>query len=161
MTGSRRTLAVAGALSAAAAITVVPIASASSSTASTSSTIHLVERGGGLKVVDNPPKAKHPYDFSPGDIVVVSRVLHHPGGAVAGHLRLTCIATTATTQQCEGAADLSGDLLEFAGVSSPSPSTHIAVIGGTGMFAGARGSAVSTDRSGNMNVADLRITLLS
>ena len=139
----------------------LPIASATSSASTSTTSIHLVERGGGIKVVDNPPAAKHPYEFSAGDIVVVRHNLTMPGGAAAGHLRLICIATTPSTQQCEGTANLAGGAIEFAGVSTASQTTHIAVIGGTGDYAGARGAAVSTDRDGPRDIADLRITLLS
>ncbi len=123
-------------------------------------TLHLVERGGGLAVVDNPPKAAHRYDFSAGDIVVVSRDLYAPGGARAGSLRLVCVATTATTQQCSGTESLAGGTLELAGVSGPAPSTTVAVIGGTGAYGGARGTSVSTDRHGGGDVADQIVTLV-
>ena len=123
-------------------------------------TLHLVEKGGGLKIIDNLPKAKHPFDFSAGDLVIVSRDIFTSAGRRTGSLQLTCIATTATTQQCTGSETLSGGMLELAGVSAPSPSTVVAVVGGTGRYTGARGSSISTDRKANHDIADQTITLL-
>jgi hypothetical protein len=128
--------------------------------AATTRSLHLVEKGGGLKVVDNPPKAQHQYDFSAGDIVIVTRDLFDPKGSRAGTLRLVCVATSATTQQCSGAETLADGTLELAGVSSHTPSTVAAVIGGTGAYSGASGTSVSTDRRANANIADQTITLL-
>lgn len=123
-------------------------------------TLHLVEKGGGIAFIDNPPKAKHQFDFSAGDIVIVSRDLVTASGGHAGSLRLTCIATTATTQQCAGTETLAGGTLELSGVSSPAPSTTVAVTGGTGLYAGAHGTSVSTDRRNNPDIADQTIGLL-
>lgn len=124
-------------------------------------TIRLVERGGGVRVIDNAPKARHPFDFSPGDIVVVTRLLDRPAGGRAGSLQIVCVATTASVQQCTGTATLAGGTLEFAGLSRPSPATVIAVVGGTGAYAGARGTSSARDRRGHDDVADETITLVA
>jgi hypothetical protein len=116
--------------------------------------------GGGLKFIDNAPKARHQFDFSPGDIVIVSRDLFARNGRRVGSLRLACIATDATTQQCNGTEALTGGTLELAGASVPKPRTAVAVIGGTGAYSGARGTSVSTDRKTNADVADQIITIL-
>ena len=121
--------------------------------------LHLVEKGGDLRFVDNPPRAKHSYDFSAGDIVIVSRDLYTRKGAGAGSLRIVCVVKDQTTQQCNGTETLSGGTLEVAGVSSPAPSTTVAVIGGTGAYNGARGTSKSRDRKTNSNIADQTITL--
>lgn len=144
---------------AAAGLTGVTRADATRGQAAATTTLHLVEKAGGLRIVDNPPKAKHPYDFSPGDIVIVTRDLFDPKGSRAGSLRLVCVATSAMTQQCSGTETLQDGMLELAGVSSPAPSTVVAVIGGTGAYDGAGGTSVSTDRTANSNVADQTITL--
>lgn len=149
------------------AITVAALAGASATLTSSpaqaltarSRTIHLVEKGGGLELVDNPPKAKHPYDFSAGDIVIVSRDIYSPTGSRAGTLRLVCVATDQTTQQCNGTETLVGGTLEVAGVSTPAPGTTVAVIGGTGAYRGARGISTSQDRKTNSNIADQTIAL--
>jgi hypothetical protein len=121
-------------------------------------TLRIVEKGGGLKVVDNPPKAKHQYDFSAGDVVIVTRDLYTQQGARAGSLKLVCIATSSTTQQCNGTEALAGGTLEVAGISTQAPSTTVAITGGTGTYRGARGTSISTDRHGNSDTADQTIT---
>ena len=122
-------------------------------------TLHLVEKGGGLKFVDNPPRATHQYDFSAGDVVIVTRDLYTQRGARAGSLKLVCIATSQTTQQCNGTETLAGGTLEVAGLSTPATSTTVAITGGTGSYRGARGTSISADRHGNSDTADQTITL--
>jgi hypothetical protein len=123
------------------------------------SDLHLVESGGGLRFIDNPPKAARPYNFSAGDIVIVTRDVSNLTGKRAGSLRLVCIAVTATVQQCNGTESLGTGTLQVAGTSTPAPATTVAIIGGTGAYAGARGTSVSKDRNGNSNVADQTISL--
>ena len=122
-------------------------------------TLHLVERGGGIQFVDNLPKAKRPYEFSPGDIVIVVRDIYTRQGARAGSLRIVCVATDRTTQQCGGTETLTGGTLELSGLSSPAASTTVAVIGGTGLYNGARGTSRSIDRKTNTDIADQTIAL--
>jgi hypothetical protein len=153
-----RTLAAVGAV----AVFAAAIAFTESSNAQTvtgeARTLRIVEEGGGLKVVDNPPKAKHQYDFSAGDIVIVTRDLYTQQGARAGELKLVCIATGQTTQQCNGTETLASGTLEVAGISTSAPSTTVAITGGTGAYRGARGTSISTDRHGNSDTADQTIT---
>ena len=78
----------------------------------------------------------------------------------AGSLKLVCIATSPTTQQCNGTEALAGGTLEVAGTSSPAPTTSVAVIGGTGDYAGARGTSASQDRKNSNDIADQTINLL-
>ena len=122
-------------------------------------TLRLVEKGGDLKFVDNPPRAKHQYDFSAGDVVIVTRDLYTQRGARAGSLKLVCIATSQTTQQCNGTETLAGGTLEVAGLSTPATSTTVAITGGTGSYRGARGTSISADRHGNSDTADQTITV--
>lgn len=121
-------------------------------------TLHLVESGGGLEIVDNPPSASHAYDFSAGDIVIVTRRVSRAGRR-AGTLRLTCTATTPRTQHCDGTIALAGGTLEVAGESSAAPTTVVAVVGGTGVYHGAHGTSVAKDRAGRSDTADMTITL--
>ena len=122
--------------------------------------IALVEKGGGVKFVDSAlPHARHPYEFSAGDLAIVRRDLYTPANAHAGELRIACVAITATRQQCDGTLTLSDGTLEVAGLSQPSPTTTVAVTGGTGAYAGVTGSSSAKDRAGNGDVADMTITL--
>ncbi len=151
-------VAVAAAASSAVTIATASLPSSDGRTA-TAQTIQLAERGGGITFIDNPPKARHPYQFSAGDIAIVTRPLYQRGER-AGTLRLACLFTTSSADHCTGTATIPGGTIELAGVSNPQPTTHIAVTGGTGNYAAARGSAISRDRPGSADVADLTITLL-
>lgn len=123
-------------------------------------TLHLVEEGGALAFIDNPPKARHQYDFSAGDIIIATRDIVAARGGRAGSLRLVCIATGATTQQCSGTETLPSGTLELAGTSAPRPTTTVAVIGGTGAYVGAHGTSISSDRKTSADIAGQTITLL-
>jgi allene oxide cyclase len=147
---------------AAALVVAVVSAGAGANAASATSqprSLHLVERGGTFHVVDAPPKGADVFRFSPGDVVIVTRDLYADTGARRGTLRIVCTAVSADVQQCVGSATLPGGTLEFAGLSTPSPTTSVAVTGGTGAYDGARGSTLSVDRTGPADVADLTITL--
>jgi hypothetical protein len=159
--GPQLKLAPVAALTAAASAVTIANASAPSPHAriATAQTIQLAERGGGVTFIDNPPKARHPYQFSSGDIAIVTRPLYQHG-KLTGTLRLACLFTTSSADHCTGTATIPGGTIELAGVSNPQPTTDIAVTGGTGNYAGARGSAISKDRPGSGDVADLTITLL-
>jgi hypothetical protein len=122
--------------------------------------LHFVERGGGVRFIDSaPPNAKQPFDFSPGDLAIVTRRLDRPDGRHAGMLRIACVAIDAKTQQCTGTASLPGGTLEFGGLSRPAPMTRTAITGGTGAYDGASGMAIAQDRAGPNDVADLTIEM--
>ncbi|MDE3132990.1 MAG: hypothetical protein KGL15_02875 [Acidobacteriota bacterium] len=142
------------------AVAIADVSSASPSARTASAqTLALVERGGGIKFVDNPPNAQHQGQFSAGDIAIVTRRLYQHGRR-AGTLELACLFTTSSSDHCTGTATIGDSTIELAGVSDPRSTTEIAVTGGTGSYAGAHGSAVSRDRPGSADVADLRIMLL-
>lgn len=123
-------------------------------------TLHLVERGGAVRFVDSaPPRAHGRFDFSPGDQAIITRTLDRANGTNAGSLQLACTAITATDQHCTGTIELSGGTLEVAGISSPSPTTTVAIVGGTGAYARQTGTGYAADRPGHSDVADLTITL--
>jgi hypothetical protein len=122
--------------------------------------LHFVERGGALHVVDAPPKGAAEFNFSPGDVVIVTRDLYARSGAKQGSLRIVCTAISATVQQCLGSASLENGTIDFAGVSQAAPRTSVAVIGGTAAYAGVRGSTLAVDRPGPADVADLTITFV-
>ena len=132
----------------------------STANASSGSTLRLVERGGAVKFVDLPPRARHQFDFSAGDLAIVTRTLYTASGARAGSLELSCVTVTAEPkQQCTGTIELGAGTIEVAGLSRPSPTTSFAVTGGTGSHADATGTGFSKDRPGNGNIADLTLRL--
>jgi hypothetical protein len=116
------------------AVTIAALADASArsprATPAGPQTIQLVERGGGVTFVDNPPKARHRYQFSAGDITIVSRGLYQQNKRV-GAIRLACLFTSASTDHCTGTATLPGGTIEFAEISNPQPTTNVATTGGT------------------------------
>ena len=158
---TRRTRTIAGTVAVVVAgLTILTLDASAKTAGPQPTTLHLVEKGGGLRFVDNAPKAKHQYDFSAGDIVIVTRNLSEVTGKKVGSLRLICVAVSPAVQQCSGTEALAAGTLEVAGISAHAPATTVAITGGTGAYAGARGTSVSKDRTGNADIADQTITLL-
>lgn len=80
--------------------------------------------------------------FSIGDSFIFAEQLL-ADGKPAGHDRVMCthVANTRTdAESCSGTVVLAGGTIELAGLASRGPFT-VAVVGGTGSYAGARGSA--------------------
>jgi hypothetical protein len=151
-------ISVAGVVIAAACGAVAAASGAASGTAG--ETIKLVERAGAVKFIDLPPRARHQFDFSPGDLAIITRRIDNPSsGARVGSLELACMTVTSSKQQCTGTIELQSGTLAVSGLSQPSPTTVIAVVGGTGIYTGARGSGLARDRAGASDVADLTIQL--
>jgi hypothetical protein len=161
MTRIIKTAAVAaGLLAIAAPGTLLAASGSASATPAGALRLHFIERGGGVRFIDSaPPTARGPFDFSPGDQAIVTRILYRPGGARAGSLILDCTAVTATTQHCTGAVQLAGGTLEVAGISTPRPTTTVAVTGGTSAYARRTGTGYAKDRPGRGDTADLTFNL--
>ena len=96
--------------------------------------------------------------FSIGDsFIFVEKLMD--GGKVAGHDRIMCthVANTKTdAESCTGTVILARGTIQLAGLSSEGP-FEVAVVGGTGDYVGARGSARV---SSNGAKGALAITLL-
>lgn len=131
-------------------------------------TIRLVERGGTFTYVDNAPRGtQQSRRISAGDFSSGTVKLYDQAGAPAGSLHLVCIATVSgleerTSFQCEGTAALADGTLAISGLIERRPDNdqdHIAVVGGTGAYAGARGTVESTSRPSG-NAADDVVHLL-
>jgi hypothetical protein len=114
-------------------------------------TIKLKERGGSLKALDLPPRARTAHSpASPGDEVVFTRSLTSADGRAAGTFHAVCVVTKphggieTSLYQCSGTYVLTdGTLaLDFAG-SLSGQSRTFAITGGTGNYAGARGTVAS------------------
>jgi hypothetical protein len=128
------------------------------------------EKGSTFNYVDVAPTApkKHgfPTAISPGDQLVLTNPLTE-GGKTIGKLRARCTATAAakTTNQdafvqahfiCEGVFTLPGGTL-YANASIVKGETEGVVTGGTGKYAGARGTILSKEVKGGSTTT---ITLL-
>jgi hypothetical protein len=150
----------AGLLAAAAPVAELTTGGAAIASPASVSSLHFIERGGAVRFIDSaPPRARGPFDFSPGDQAIVTRILQRPGAGRVGSLILACTAITATTQHCAGTLRLAGGTLEVAGISSPLPTTNIVLTGGTGAYAGDTGTGEAKDRPGRGDSADLTLTL--
>lgn len=93
--------------------------------------------------------------FSIGDSFIFAEQLL-AGGKQVGHDRILCthVANThADAESCAGTVVLSGGTIQLAGLASQGPFT-VAVVGGTGDYVGARGSArVSSGTKGSLAIA--------
>jgi hypothetical protein len=131
----------------------------------TTVTFQELDKGSTSQFVDNPPEAtlKNGALFSPGDMVISTGPLAMEG-KVVGKIRAICTATgSGTTKRpgtagfyCTGIAKIPGGSLVFVGEASEGPS-EAAVVGGTGIYAGAKGSLVTRRGKGSSTTT---VTLL-
>jgi hypothetical protein len=135
-------------------VTAVSVAAVSRS-ADSVTTLRLVEREQSFHFVDVPPSAGPNTPPSAGDSFVFTSTLWTRGGKRAGTLRASCVSTSGGengTLTCYGTFGLKGgQLAAMATLRGESRTTHIAIVGGTGAYAGARGEAVSVERNGGEN----------
>src|SRR5579862_4131715 len=116
-------------------------------------TMHLIEVQGQFHIVnDTPPKITGPNSpFSAGDSFVFTSELRTPGGKHAGWLDASCVAITGGAKavtECTGAFRLAGgELILSASPSQSNGPTDIAILGGTGAYAGVRGQVHSVEVS--------------
>jgi hypothetical protein len=138
---------------------LVPFAGATSGSTSASRTItlHLLEKSLTFSYQDNPPKAVgSPFaHVSAGDAFEFTSALVNSGGKRAGTLRAHCVFVRGGTGDsaasvCAGTFGLAGGDLEAQTVQRGSSNvTHIAIVGGTGVYEGATGSVTSVSADGN------------
>lgn len=162
-----------GLLLAGAGLLAAALLSTAVASAATTTTISFQEpeKGSTFTYVDVAPTApkKHgfPTSISPGDQIVITNPLTE-GGKTIGKLRARCTATVAVGKVtnaafpqahfiCEGVFTLPGGSL-YANASILKSGTEGVVTGGTGKYAGARGTVVSKEVKGG---SDTTITLLA
>ena len=125
-------------------------------------TIELTARTTGVRIVDLAPRGR----VSAGDVLVSTNRLTNAAGAPAGTAHMLCGVTRPArtferaTFQCAGTQRLNDGTLSFSLVARLGADRVItaAITGGTGAYAGARGSVVNTERS--ENVSDQVVRLL-
>jgi hypothetical protein len=131
-------------------------------------TIRLVERGGTFGFVDNAPTGNERTKLiSAGDFSAGTVKLYDKSGKRAGSLHVVCVATVSGQEvhakfQCNGTVQLADGTLALSALNerrADQDVDHIAVVGGTGAYRGARGNLVATSRPSG-NVSDDVIRLL-
>ena len=125
---------------------------------SRSLTFHLVEKQIGSNFIDNPPKQGFNSPPLIGDQIAFTSDVQTKAGAHAGSLNATCTVTRGGKNPagpCYGVYSFKGgQLMGIAELSFTNPITHIAIVGGTGAYAGATGNVVSASRGQNSPLTD-------
>ncbi len=114
--------------------------------------LHLVARAQSVTLVDNPPKQHsrhHPPSRGDG-LVLIEKVFDPASGDRIGRGQTACTVIDArhSRLQCTGTVVLPQGAITLQGGDRP----PFAVTGGTGAFAGARGTADGTDHNGRIDV---------
>ena|SRR5689334_16426891 len=137
-----------------AAVTLTVLAAPAAAHADTTLTFKEVDKGASFHIVDNPPKGTKTHHLSPGDQFAIQNPLASNAGKHIGTLRATCTMTNSKDSICYGVFSFANGTLD-ALVALPntekSTTTTGGILGGTGVYAGARGSFVSksTKSGGN------------
>jgi len=142
-------------------------ATASRTTNEASMTIRLISTPGRTVVRDRPPKGLNLGVPSKGDSISGTSILRNaiaqfgkPKGAIVGGDSYSITITTPPQALLKIQVKLPGGTLRAQGHGSILKSSiTVPVVGGTGAFAGARGTSVSSEMSGNrtLNVYRLRL----
>ena len=124
-----------------------------------------VNKGSTFKFIDNPPRAKNPRrpSVSAGDAFVVTTPLASNAGKHIGRLQATCTFTKGASSPNKAASAICYGVFTFAQgqldalvamANTNSTTTTGGIIGGTGTYAGARGTlkSVQTKTGGNDTV---------
>ena len=128
-------------------------------------TIQLVSKSGTFKFIDVAPRGRGPESGGAGDQFLFSAVLTTRAGKRVGRLDARCTITKGgakTSGVCEGVYALAEGDIHLLARLKPEDDVTGAVVGGTGRYAGARGTFGSKDRPGDANgdPSDETITLL-
>ncbi len=157
-------------LTAAALLTIASMAVALNATAAQSSathngkslTIRLVMKEVGGNFVDNPPRQG--FDAPPliGDQFTFTSDLLTRSGKHAGVFVATCVVGRGGVKAiflCHGFYSLKGGQIMGMAKGSDTATTQIAIVGGTGAYAGVSGNAVEVSRAADSPLTDVTITL--
>jgi hypothetical protein len=158
-------------VSAAAVLTIVTATIAVSATAkstktaakSRSVTLHLVEKTAGFNYLDNPPRQGINAPPLIGDQFAFSADLLTRSGKHAGTFGATCMVARGgvhATTVCYGLYSLKGGDIAGMARGSESNTTHIAIVGGTGVYEGVTGSSVEVNRPNDSPFTDVTVHLL-
>lgn len=113
-------------------------------------TLQIVLRQQSLRLVDLPPKRSGDGPPSPGDESITTyRVLDATGAKRLGRAHFVCTSLDhrGAHEQCTGTIALPDGQLALQGDAD-----NVAVVGGSGAYAGARGTATGTDHPDSVDV---------
>ena len=113
-------------------------------------TLRMVLRPQSFNVVDNPPKRSSDGPPSPGDASITGyRIFDASSAKRLGRAQFVCVTTDRRGQheQCTGTIALPGGQLATQGNAD-----NVAIVGGTGAYAGARGTATGHDHPHSVDV---------
>ena len=148
----------------AAAVVALGASGAGTPTKPRSVTFHLVEKQIGSNFIDNPPRQGRNSPPLIGDQFVFTDDVRTRSGAHVGWLYATCMVTRGGVGgggTCYGTYSFKGgQLAGIAKLSFTSNVTEVAIVGGTGVYAGATGTSVSVSRGQNSPYSDDTIHLL-
>ena len=139
------------------AATAVLLASGASAQSSGERTLSFKEldKGATFTHIRNT-KPKSPRANLEGDLLVFTNPVANPSGQVVGKSHVSCVTTTGARNflksevTCSGVTVLRGGTLTMQAVIRPGrPTTVGAVTGGSGAYANARGTFVSTTNRGD------------
>jgi len=126
-------------------------------------TFHLVEKAVGSNFIDNPPRQGFNSPPLIGDEFVFTSELMTKAGARAGHLEATCMISRGganSSGPCYGLFALAGGDIAGMALLSQSSTTHVVIVGGTGVYEGVTGSMTSVSRGENSPYTDDTVHLI-
>jgi hypothetical protein len=142
---------------------LMPAGASSKSAVRKSVTFHLVEKQVGFNYIDNPPVQGPNAPPLIGDELAFTSELMTKSGARAGHLEATCMITRGgvnASGPCYGVFALKGGTLAGIGLLNQTSTTQIAIVGGTGVYAGVTGTVTSVSRGENSPYTDDTVHLI-
>ena len=129
----------------------VALAAPAAAHANTIVTFKEVDKGSTFTFLDNPPKSSKG-SISTGDMFVLVNPLVNDHGQHAGHLRASCTVTKGTKNPNKGGQAICYGVFSFANgtidamvalTNLNAKTTTGGIVGGTGAYAGARGTLKS------------------
>jgi hypothetical protein len=155
----------------AASITAAIIVTNAGGEASQGRTITLTEvaKGASFGFVDNPPtttftREGEPRRLSPGDLEIEAITVANTQGARVGRFHAYCVVTrpgifARHEEECTGTYRLNDGTITVADVFAGSETSDwtAAIVGGTGAYAGARGTLTSVAARGGSRTDTLRL----
>ena len=117
---------------------------ATAQTAPATLELHQLERDARSGFVDNPPRRRE----SRGDVFTVGGPVRDAGGRRVGNAQAVFTQTARRTAHGGGTFTLADGSIEISGRLGGSGTDTLAIVGGTGAYAGATGTVVITEPRG-------------